>query len=110
MEINTRESSGTTIVSLNGPLDTGTASEVGSKLDELTGARATKIIVDLTDVEFVSSAGLRILLATAKRLRKSAGDLSVCGLNETVQEVFDMSGFSSILKVFPGVDEALAGL
>jgi anti-anti-sigma factor len=107
MEITTRDSDGKTVAALSGSLDTTSAPEVGAHLEESISAGAAKIIVDLTGVEFVSSAGLRILLVAAKKLRASGGDLGVCGLNETVQEVFDMSGFSTILKVFPNSDEAL---
>ena len=110
MEISIRESDGKTVAALDGSLDTTSAPEVGIVLEERIGAGDVKIIVDLTGVEFVSSAGLRILLVAAKKLRSAGGDLGVCGLNETVQEVFDMSGFSTILKVFPDRDAALEQL
>ncbi len=110
MDITTREDSGATVVELGGALDTGTAPDAGKKLDELIEGGATKVVVDMTHVDYVSSAGLRVLLASAKRLRKAGGNLAVCGLNETVQEVFDMSGFSSILKVFANAGEALQGM
>ena len=110
MEITVREDTGSTVAGLCGPLDTGTAPQVGKKLDELIEGGETKVVVDMTRVDYVSSAGLRVLLASAKRLRKAGGNLCVCGLNDTVQEVFDMSGFSSILKVFANADEALRGL
>lgn len=107
MEISVIESDGKMVFALDGSLDTTTAPEVGRQLEERIAAGLTKAIVDLTSVEFVSSAGLRILLVAAKKLRSAGGDLGVCGLNETVQEVFDMSGFSTILKVFPDRDAAL---
>jgi anti-sigma B factor antagonist len=56
----------------------------------------------------VSSAGLRILLATAKKV-KPDGELKICGLNPSVLEVFEMSGFSTIFKIFDNEDAALAG-
>jgi anti-anti-sigma factor len=49
-----------------------------------------------------------VLLATAKKLKASGGDLKICSLNDTVQEVFDISGFSSILAVSTDQEEALA--
>jgi anti-anti-sigma factor len=51
---------------------------------------------------------LRVLLATAKKLGGVGGDLRICGLNETVSEIFEISGFSTILNVFPSEAEALA--
>ena len=109
MEITTREAAGIAIVELEGSLDTGTAPTVGNKLAELEGGGATKILVVLAAVDFVSSAGLRVLLATTKKLRKAGGDLRLCGLNETVQEVFEISGFDAILKVFTDEGQALVG-
>ena len=110
MDITSREVSGVTVMSLRGPLDTGSAPEVGAALEGLAEGHEAKIVVDLTGVDYVSSAGLRVLLATAKQLRGTGGDLAVCGLNPTVQQVFDMSGFSSILKVFGGADAAASSL
>ncbi len=109
MEITSREAGEVTVVELEGSLDTGTAPTVNGKLTELASGGATKMVVDLTAVEFVSSAGLRVLLATTKKLRKAGGDLRLCGLNETVQEVFEISGFDAILKVFTGEAQALEG-
>jgi stage II sporulation protein AA (anti-sigma F factor antagonist) len=56
----------------------------------------------------MSSSGLRVLLALAKELEEEGGVLRICNLNEVVQEVFEISGFNSILKVFPSEAEALA--
>ena len=64
------------------------------------------LLVNLQDVGFVSSAGLRVLLAAAKRL---SSPLRVCGLNETVQEVFDISGFTTIFDVYGDEQQGLAG-
>jgi anti-anti-sigma factor len=58
-------------------------------------------------LDYISSAGLRVLLATAQKLQAEDGALRVCNLNETVQEVFDISGFSTILSVFKTETEAL---
>ncbi len=108
MEITVRESSGISIIDLKGSLDTGTAPVLNDKLDELTGRGVSKILIVLAGVDFVSSAGLRVLLATTKRLRKTGGDLRLCGLNETVQEVFEISGFDSLMKVFGVEAEAMS--
>ena len=66
------------------------------------------IPLNFAALEYISSAGLRVLLATAKKLKASGGDLKICSLNDTVQEVFDISGFSSILTVSKDQEEALA--
>ena len=109
MEIKIRESDGISIVELAGSLDTGTAPQVGGKLEELISGGVTKIMMVFSAVDFISSAGLRVLLATAKKLRKAGGDMRVCGLNETVQEVFEISGFDALIKVFGDEAQAMDG-
>jgi anti-sigma B factor antagonist len=98
-----------TIVRLEGNLDTNTSTDVQEFLNKAIDDGAVKIAVSFEKVDFVSSAGLRVLLATAKKLGGTGGSLRVCGLNETVTEVFEISGFSTILNVFPSETEALSG-
>ena len=78
-------------------------------LDQLREQGAKKILLDMTKLDFISSAGLRVLLATAQELKQDGGDLRVCSLNESVKEVFDLSGFSDLLMVLDDETEALSG-
>jgi anti-anti-sigma factor len=109
MEISTKEIEAVSVVRMDGNLDTNTAPEAQQHLDALQDDGVQKILVDFGAVDYVSSAGLRVLLATAKRLGGTGGSLRICGLNDTVNEVFEMSGFSMILSVFGSEEEALAG-
>ena len=77
-------------------------------LDGLIEGGASTVIVDFGAIDFVSSAGLRVLLATAKKLRPD-GTLRLYGLNDSVQEVFDVSGFSTIIPIFGDQAAALVG-
>ena len=77
-------------------------------INALIDAGTSRILIDFEALEYISSAGLRVLLATAKKLKSAGGDLKICSLNDTVQEVFDISGFSSILTVSANPEEALA--
>ena len=97
------------VVRLQGNLDTNTSSAAQEALDELLNGGATRVLVNLEQVGFVSSNGLRVLLATAKRLGGPNSNLRVCCLNDTVNEVFEISGFSNILNVFGTEEEALQG-
>ncbi len=99
---------GAVVVRLEGSLDTGTAPVVQSHLDGVAEAGPEVVIVDLRDLDFMSSAGLRVLLATAKKLRPR-GVLRLFGLNPTVREVFDVSGFSMIFPVFEDEPAAISG-
>jgi anti-sigma B factor antagonist len=109
MNLETKTVGAVSVVQCGGKLDTNTSTEAQEYLGKLIDGGAAKILMDFGNVDFVSSAGLRVLLATAKRLSGSGGSLRVCGLNETVNEVFEFSGFSTILSVFPSEKEALEG-
>ena len=109
MQILSESVDNVTVVRLEGNLDTNTSTDAQKFVNKAIDDGAAKIVVSLEKVDFVSSAGLRVLLVTAKKLGGTGGSLRVCGLNETVTEVFEISGFSTILSVFPSETEALSG-
>ena len=109
MKIEIRESQGVQIVAFEGNLDANTSPEAEKKINELIDGGKQKLLVNFEQLNFIASSGLRVLLATVKKLKASGGDLRICGLNATVQEVFDISGFSTILSVFKTEPEALDG-
>ena len=98
-----------TLLAMEGNLDTNTSVDAQDHINGLIDDGAAKLVVDFEKVDFVSSAGLRVLLATAKKLGGVGGSLRICGLNEAVNEVFEISGFSTILDVFPTRDDAMQG-
>jgi anti-sigma B factor antagonist len=108
MNISDETIDGVAVVHLEGNLDTTTAPGVQTHLDRRIDGGANTLIVDFGAVDFVSSAGLRVLLATAKKLRPD-GILRLYGLNDSVREVFDVSGFSTIIPIFDDQTSALAG-
>ncbi len=109
MEITDRTAGDVTIVQFEGNLDTNTAPDAQAHLDGLAEGGHTRIVIDFGTLNYISSAGLRILLATAKKLKGSGGQLRMFGLNDTVHEVFEISGFSTIFSVFSTEAEALEG-
>ena len=109
MDITTSTTDTATIVQITGSLDTGTAPDAEEQLMGLIEAGSTKILVDFSTLDFISSAGLRVVLAASKKLRSAGGEIRLCSLNETVNEIFEVSGFSTILRVFPSSAEALEG-
>ena len=109
MNIATTVVESVTVVRLDGNLDTNTAEIAQRSLNEIVDGGVRKVLVNLAEVEFVSSAGLRVLLATAKRLVGPGGSLRISNLNDTVNEVFEISGFTTILSVFPTEEAALEG-
>jgi anti-sigma B factor antagonist len=109
MNITTRGVDEVKVVSLEGELDTNTSSNAETHLNELISEGATKILLNFEKLDFISSSGLRILLATAQNLKVSGGGIRICSLNETVKEVFDISGFSTLLSVFDNEEKAMDG-
>jgi anti-sigma B factor antagonist len=108
MNVSTREQDGITIVELEGRLDTNTAPDAEQALVELVESGAAKVLLNFEKLDFVSSAGLRVVLATAKKMKASGGQLQVCSLNEIVAEVFEISGFAMLFKIHASLDDALA--
>jgi anti-anti-sigma factor len=107
MDITISESGEVRVLSFQGNLDTNTAPDAESQINGLIDAGVQKFLINFEKLDYISSAGLRILLATAKKLKPSGGNLKICCLNQTVQEVFDISGFSTILSVTSTEEEAL---
>jgi len=70
---------------------------------------ARKLLLDMDSVEYISSAGLRVLLAVAKKLKKEEGEIKLCCLKPYVKEVFDIAGFTQIFKVHDTTEEAIQG-
>ena len=90
--------------------DAYTANAVETVLRDLIANGAKKIVCDFSQTEYVASAGLRVLLAAAKSLQKSGGQILLVSMKPYVHEVFEISGFSQIFKIFASQKEALQSL
>lgn len=97
------------ILALSGRLDTETSADLELALQDLQAAGATHFLIDLAEIGYVSSAGLRVLLALAKQLDGGRGSLRLCELNAAVTQVFDVAGFSKLFSIYPTRAAALAG-
>lgn len=97
MTINQNREGNQLIISLEGRLDTATAPELEAVIDTaLTGVET--LVMDLEQLEYVSSAGLRVFLKMQK-LMNTQGAMKIIHVNETVMEVFDITGFVDILTI-----------
>lgn len=97
MTINIKRNAEQAIIEVVGRLDTTTAPSLDKAINEdIEGA--TKLVLDLKGLEYVSSAGLRVLLAAQKKMQK-AGGMVLTGVCEEVMEVFEMTGFADILTI-----------
>lgn len=97
MNINTKMENGMLLVMLEGRLDTGSAPQLEGVLKEkLQGV--TELVMDFQELAYISSAGLRVLLS-AMKLMKKQGSMVVRNVNETVMEVFEITGFADMLTI-----------
>ncbi len=107
MQISSNIRNDNTIVKIDGRLDSGTAAAAEKQLLALVDGGASKIVLDCAGLEYISSAGLRVLLALAKRVGGLQGRLALAAPAAQVREIFDIAGFGDILPVFATVEEAL---
>jgi anti-anti-sigma factor len=110
MEITKRKEKDVAIVAVSGRIDAITAPDFEKSLDELITAGERAILIDLTALGYISSAGLRSILSSAKKLKALSGEILFTGLQGPVEEVFQISGFKSIFKIFPSEAEALGSM
>ncbi len=91
-----------------GRLDSATSGDLESLLIERLDQGCASVVLDLSDLDYISSAGLRVVLMAGKRLRATGGRLALACLRDSVRDLFDMSGFLVLFPVFATLDEALA--
>ena len=98
MKIRIEEIDGNVVAILEGSLDTAAAPEAEKVMDPLNNVVGKDIILDCTDLEYISSAGLRIFLGILQNAEEKGGHVYIKGLNDTVQAIFDLTGFSNIFE------------
>lgn len=96
------------VMRLVGALDGLTYLELLKAFNQSIEKEPKRIVLDMTAVNYVSSAGLRVLLQGSKSLKKTDGEIVLFGMNSTVKEVFHLSGFDSLFRTFRSENEALS--
>jgi anti-anti-sigma factor len=104
MDIHVKKEAKGLIVSLIGRLDAVSVGEFDKEMDGQIKKGESNIILDLSRLDYISSAGLRNILSTSKRLKENQGTITLCGLHGGVKEVFDISGFSSIFTIYESLE------
>jgi anti-anti-sigma factor len=108
MNITLSQKSGTTVIQIAGSLDALTSDEAQTFFDKQISSTQKSLVIDLSQVDYLSSAGLRVLISALKNARQRGGDLYLAGLQDNVRQVLNLAGFTSIFKIFSTVEEALA--
>lgn len=107
MDISCTTLDGIVTFSLSGRLDAVTSTEADKQFGETIAAGNDKLLIELSGLEYISSAGLRVLLVVAKKIQQKGGRIALANLTANVKEVFEISGFSSIFKIFSTKIEAI---
>lgn len=107
MNIETRELKHVSVVKISGRVDSSTAPEMEKALQDLIETDRHQMVLDLQDAEYMSSAGLRVLVSTLKAAKKSGGDLKLAQLSPRVKEVLDLAGLTPVFNVHADLIEAV---
>lgn len=110
MEFQSRSENGGVVVALGGRLDAVTTPDYEARVREVIATGRNRLVLDLERLEYISSAGLRGLLLTAKLLQEKDGQLRFANVTGHVRSVFEMSGFAGMFPIEDSVAAALAAL
>ena len=108
MEIATQEYKRVAVMSVSGRVDSSTAPELESQLTKVVDGGQYHIVLDLKDVEYMSSAGLRAMVSTLKKVKRVNGDLRLANPSARVEEVLRLAGLTSIFSIHSTQEEAVA--
>ncbi|MEM8727783.1 MAG: STAS domain-containing protein [Chlamydiota bacterium] len=107
IKIQIKKDRGASIVRIEGRMDATSAPALERKLAEEIDNGNSKLILDFAKVDYLSSAGMRLLLSITKKLAEGKGGLHLCSVSEEVMEIIKMAGFERIIRIFPTEQEAI---
>jgi anti-sigma B factor antagonist len=107
MDINDTRINNVTIITIAGSIDAFTAPQITEHIAAHISKGTVQLVADMKGVDYTSSAGLRVLLGAVKETRSRNGDLRLANVQPEVNKVLNLSGFSSILRIFNDIDSAV---
>jgi anti-anti-sigma factor len=110
MELSRRKEGDISVIIVEGRLDAVTSPEFEREIKAFLNQGEYVLIIDFKDVDYISSAGLRSILAATKQFKEKNGKLCLISLKDAVKEVFDISGFSSIIPIYAKLESALSDI
>jgi anti-anti-sigma factor len=110
MQIETRKVYDTLVVEMSGRLDSRTAGDAGDRMVAIAQGTDRRVVLNLEKLQYVSSAGLRVILQAAKLLQAKHGKLTICSAGGSVTTVLETAGFDSLLNIYATEKEAVAAL
>ena len=110
MTIETKQDGGALVLAVSGRLDAVTVSEYEKAVRGLIEGGATRLVADLDQLEYVSSAGLGQLIVTLKLIKEKGGQFCIANVHGNVLSVFNMCGIGRVIDIHPSVADAVAAL
>lgn len=110
MEIRTTSEQGISVVAIEGRLDASGVPQAEAVFQNLVDARASRILLDLSGVEYMSSAGLRLIIMLSKGTERNGAKLAFCRISPFVMDVLEITHLASRLEIFPSREDALAAM
>ena len=107
MDLNETSDGAVKVIAVRGRLDGSTAQVLGERLASSLVPASPKLVLELSQLEYISSAGLRAILVAVKRGKALGCPLAACGLRPNIREVFDLSGFGNLIPLHASVSEAV---
>ena len=105
MEAQVEEKGDVIVVRVQGRLDAASSPQLEKKLNSIIESGHFKVILNLAGVDYLSSAGMRVMLSVSKKLRHLEGKVVACSLNEDVMVIIKMAGFHQVLEIYPSEEE-----
>ncbi len=107
MEIVEERKDDINVFKIKGKLDSSTSPEFEEKIAEASRNGACKMIFDFGELEYISSAGLRVVLKASKNMKRIDGSVVLCSMQDYVKEVFEIAGFDTFLPIVPSFEDAV---
>jgi anti-anti-sigma factor len=98
------------VLAIAGRIDSTTAPVLGERLTASLTAPQRRVVLDLRQLEYISSAGFRVLLLAARRAEEAGARLVLCSINGKVRQLFDLGGFLDLFPISPSRDEAITAV
>ncbi len=110
MQIQLGKSAGVAVMAVSGRMDAMSSREFDLAFDGLLKEKTPRVVLNMAELAYISSAGLRSVLAAGKKIKEAKGRLALCNLAGMVKEVFEISGFSVMLPLFQNEEAAIKSL
>ncbi|VVB72922.1 STAS domain protein [uncultured archaeon] len=110
MELREKDLGDIFVIEISGRMDTLNSKDLDAKLNNAIGRNMSKIIIDLTAVDYISSVGLRVLLASLKKQKANKRSLELANLQPFVRGVFKVTGLDKIFTIYSTQEEAIEGI